>query len=143
MVERSCVNREDTCCVLLTVLYAMRAQGYQHVYLAFLYGVLALKSVLLDDFASWAGGAIGDVRLARMTRLEAACFWGGKALYAAYFVAAPLAAGEHGWRALLALWLAAEVVAGYMLALMFQARSELSAFCRMRRRQQSVVPSST
>ncbi len=78
--------------------------------------------MLVDDFASWAGGAIGDVALARMTPLETGCFWGGKALYAVYFVAAPLAASPHGWPALAALWLASEFVAGYMLALMFQAR---------------------
>ena len=95
-------------------------QGCQHVYLAFLYSLLALKSVLLDDFASYASGSVGDVALARMTPLETGCFWGGKALYAAYFVAAPLAASPHRWPALLALWLASEFVAGYMLALMFQ-----------------------
>lgn len=76
--------------------------------------------MLVDDFASLAGGAIGDVALPRMTPLEMALFWAGKALYAAYFVAAPLAAGAHGWRATLALWLVAEGITGWMLALMFQ-----------------------
>ena len=95
-------------------------QAYQHIYLGFLYGLLALKSVLVDDFASLAGGAIGDVALPRMTPLETGLFWGGKALYAAYFVAAPLAFSPHGWRAVLALWLIAESLTGWMLALMFQ-----------------------
>ena len=98
----------------------MGMQAYQHIYLGFLYGLLALKSVVLDDFASLAGGAIGDVALPRMTPLETGLFWGGKALYAAYFVAAPLAFSPHGWGALLALWLIAEGVTGWMLALMFQ-----------------------
>ena len=94
--------------------------AYQHVYLAVLYGVLAIKSIYVDDFKSITDGAIGAVRLTRLTAAERAVFWGGKALYGAYMLAAPLAFSAHGLRALLGLWLACDLVTGWMLAYMFQ-----------------------
>jgi len=42
-----------------------RPQAYQHVYMFALYGLLAMKSVFLDDFFTLAGGAIGPVRVPR------------------------------------------------------------------------------
>jgi hypothetical protein len=53
-------------------------QVYQHLYLAFLYGLLKVKSVLVDDFAALAKGCIGELRLARMTPGEAFMFWACK-----------------------------------------------------------------
>jgi hypothetical protein len=50
-------------------------QELQHLYLAFLYGLLKVKSVLVDDFAALARGSIGPLRLARMTTGEAFLFW--------------------------------------------------------------------
>lgn len=49
-------------------------------------------------------------------------FWGGKALYGTYMLALPLAYSHHSVGRLLALWLAADAVTGWMLAYMFQAR---------------------
>ena len=95
---------------------------YQHLYLALLYGLLAIKSVLVDDFMALAEGAIGSVRLAPFTGGEAAIFWGGKALYGAWFLALPVAFSHHSWARLAALWLVAEACAGWTLALMFQVR---------------------
>ena len=92
----------------------------QHVYLGVLYGLLAFKSIYIDDFVALAGGAIGAVRLAPQTRSEAAVFWGGKAAYAAYMLAAPLAWSHHSLPRLLALWATADAVTGWMLAFMFQ-----------------------
>ena len=95
-------------------------QRYQHVYMGLLYGVLAMKSVFLDDFASLAGGEIGPVAVARMSAPEAALFWGGKAAFFAAFLGAPILASAHSWAALGALWLVSEAAAGWLLALMFQ-----------------------
>lgn len=95
-------------------------QEYQHVYLGALYGLLVVKAVLVDDFVALAAGAIGPLRLARMTPREMGVFWGCKALYAAYFVALPAVFGCHGVGALLALWLIAELMAGWMFAFLFQ-----------------------
>lgn len=93
---------------------------YQHLYLGFLYGLLAIKSVLVDDFMALVEGAIGSVRIMPFHGTEAAIFWGGKALYAAWFVALPSARSTHSWPALVALWLTAEAFAGWTLAMMFQ-----------------------
>ncbi|BDA41024.1 Acyl-lipid (8-3)-desaturase [Coccomyxa sp. Obi] len=94
--------------------------AYQHVYLAALYGLLKVKSVLVDDFAAWARGSIGQLRLSRMTPGEAVMFWSCKVLYAAYYIALPAVCSNHSWRALAALWLIAELIAGWMLAFLFQ-----------------------
>ena len=102
---------------------AARAQSYQHVYLALLYGLLAIKSVLVDDFTALAEGVIGSVRVKPLTRGEAAVLWGGKALYAAWFLALPALFSGHSWAGLAALWLTAEAVAGWTLAFMFQVPS--------------------
>lgn len=99
------------------------------MYLAALYGLLKVKSVLVDDFAALARGAIGQLRLARMTPGEAAMFWVCKALYVAYYVILPAVYSPHGWRALAALWLIAEGIAGWMLAFLFQARASLLGTC--------------
>ena len=96
------------------------AQSYQHVYLALLYGLLAIKSVLVDDFTALAEGVIGSVRVKPLTRGEAALLWAGKALYCAWFLALPAACSGRSWAALAALWLTAEAVAGWTLAFMFQ-----------------------
>ncbi|CAL5227084.1 g9990 [Coccomyxa viridis] len=93
---------------------------YQHIYLGVLYGLLVVKAVLVDDFKALADGAIGPLRLARMTNLETAVFWGCKALYIAYFIALPVLRSHHSVVALLALWLISEVVAGWMFAFLFQ-----------------------
>jgi len=98
----------------------VRLQSYQHVYLALLYGLLAIKSVLVDDFTALAEGVIGSVRIKPLTRGEAAVLWGGKALYTAWFLALPALYSRHSWGALAVLWLTAEAVAGWTLAFMFQ-----------------------
>ena len=95
-------------------------QAYQHIYLGLLYGLLALKSVLLDDFQSISSGSIGPVSISNLTRQEKAIFWGGKLLWLAYFIVLPAVQSHHSWAALAALWLLSEAVAGWILAFMFQ-----------------------
>ena len=92
----------------------------QHLYLGLLYGLLAAKSIFVDDFLSLAEGRIGPVRLARMTGREAAVFWGGKLLYACYMLAAPVMWSQHSLGTLCLLWAAADATTGWMLAFLFQ-----------------------
>lgn len=94
--------------------------AYQHVYLAALYGLLALKSVLLDDFSAYFSGEIGPLKLAPMTTPELAVFVGGKALYALYMLVLPTAYGVHGPASFALLFFASQLVTGWMLALLFQ-----------------------
>lgn len=85
-----------------------------------LYGLLGLKSVLLDDFQSISSGSIGPVSISNLTRQEKAIFWGGKLFWLAYFIVLPAVFSHHSWAALAALWLLSEAVAGWILAFMFQ-----------------------
>jgi len=85
----------------------------QHLYLGFLYSLLAFKSIYVDDFSSYAAGMIGSVRLAKLTASEAAVLWGGKLFYAAYMLAVPLALSHHRLGALLALWAAADATSAH------------------------------
>ena len=94
--------------------------AHQHLYLGALYGLLAIKSIFLDDFAALAAGAIGAVSLRRMTGRETAVFWGGKLVYGLYTYALPLAAAQRSLARLALLWTVADLVTGWMLALMFQ-----------------------
>lgn len=95
-------------------------QLYQHLYLGVLYGLLALKSVFIDDFSALAEGKIGSVTLAKQTPFESAAFWGSKAFYAAVYLVAPFRWGQHGPLQTLGLYLLAEMVTGWFLAFMFQ-----------------------
>jgi len=93
---------------------------YQHIYLALLYGLLAIKSVLVDDFAAIADGKIGPVKISKFTSRENLEFWSGKAIFGAYYVLLPLLTSPHSFGKLLLLWLTAEACTGWMLAFMFQ-----------------------
>lgn len=106
---------------------------YQHVYLLVLYGLLALKSVLLDDFSALAEGKIGNVTLAKMTVLERVVFWGGKAFFFSYALVAPLIWSQHSVLSTLLLLLLGELVCGWLLAFMFQVahvQSEVDWFVK-------------
>ena len=93
---------------------------YQHIYLGFLYGLLSLKSTLLDDFKAWSEGAIGPVKLAQFTPTESMVFWGSKAFYFGYWFVLPLFFSPLGVGSLAAVWLSSEMVTGWLLAFMFQ-----------------------
>ncbi len=99
---------------------ALLLQAYQHWYLGLLYSLLAIKSILVDDFTSLANGNIGSVRLSKLTPSEQVVFWGGKVVWAAWFVVLPLTRGSHSVVGLVGLWLLAQAVTGWTLAFMFQ-----------------------
>lgn len=92
----------------------------QHVYLGLLYSLLAIKSIVLDDFAALSEGTIGPVKLAPLAPHERLSFWCGKALFAAWFVVAPLVGSSWSVTQLAGLWLWGLMCCGWTLALMFQ-----------------------
>ena len=93
---------------------------FQHLYLGALYGLLSLKSVLLDDFKALSDGRIGAVALAPMRGWERGVFWGGKAWFLLVWFFVPAVGSGLPWAWLAALWLLAELVTGWMLAFLFQ-----------------------
>lgn len=95
-------------------------QVYQHLYLGFLYGVLAIKSIFIDDVMMLLTGKIGVVPVNHIHRDELAVFWSGKVLYVGYYLLLPLFYSHHGLTDLLKLWLIAQFVTGWVLAFMFQ-----------------------
>ncbi|XP_075265344.1 uncharacterized protein LOC142357674 isoform X2 [Convolutriloba macropyga] len=93
---------------------------FQQYYLGALYGLLSLKSVLVDDFTALSSGKIGPVSLAKLTMQEMCEFWIGKAIFFSYFVGLPLLASGHGLFRLVTFWVLSQAVTGWMLAFMFQ-----------------------
>ena len=108
----------------------MATQEWQHIYLGLLYGLLTLKSVLVDDFAALRIGAIGPVKITRMTTREATIFWGGKATFAILGVVLPLVHGHLAWGSLVLAWLVAQLMAGWLLAFLFQVSWESTRLWR-------------
>lgn len=94
--------------------------NYQHIYLPILYGTLALKSVLYDDFASYAMGSIGPVKIPKMTSLEFSVFWGTKLAYAIYMFVLPGLFSHHSAWAIVCLYVIIQLVFGWVLAFLFQ-----------------------
>eukprot|EP01023_Acetabularia_acetabulum_P015906 TRINITY_DN1781_c0_g2_i3.p1 TRINITY_DN1781_c0_g2~~TRINITY_DN1781_c0_g2_i3.p1 ORF type:complete len:455 (-),score=55.86 TRINITY_DN1781_c0_g2_i3:388-1752(-) len=93
---------------------------FQHIYCLMLYSLLAVKSVWVDDFVSFAAGKISAVRVQQMTTSEALVFWMGKAFFFMWFAVLPFAWSQHSVFMLLCLQFLAQAVTGYMLSFMFQ-----------------------
>ena len=68
-------------------------------------------------------GCACGVQITSFATHEALAFWGGKLLFAAWFVAAPAAWSHWGLAQLMAIWACALAVCGWTLAFMFQVCS--------------------
>eukprot|EP00250_Pteridium_aquilinum_P004280 c14504_g1_i1 orf=313-1734(+) len=93
---------------------------FQHWYLACLYGLLALKSVFVDDFLAYKSSSIGPIKISKMTPLENCVFWGGKLVYVLYMLVLPAIFSCHSGSRVAILYLTSQLIAGWTLALMFQ-----------------------
>eukprot|EP00850_Spirogloea_muscicola_P016783 SM000139S00100 [mRNA] locus=s139:106595:117233:+ [translate_table: standard] len=94
--------------------------AYQKYYLGALYGLLAIKSIFVDDFSAYFSGKIGSVQVAKMTTIEEIIFFGGKAAYATYMFVIPSLFGVHGQFTNFSLFLLSQLMTGWILAFMFQ-----------------------
>lgn len=94
--------------------------SFQHIYLGALYGLLALKGVLLDDFAAYISGSIGPVKIPKMTNLETGVFFGGKILYTIYMFVLPSLFSHHSIFQRAVLYVTSQLVCGWTLAFLFQ-----------------------
>ena len=100
-------------------------QRYQHLYLGWLYGLLAIKSIFVDDFVMLATGVIGQIPVNHIHLEEKLVFFGGKIFYACHFILLPLLYSHQSLTELLKLWLIAQLVTGWTLAFMFQVHPPL------------------
>jgi linoleoyl-CoA desaturase len=91
---------------------------WQHLYLWPLYGLLAIKWHLLDDFKNVITGRIGPHRFPRPGGWELAIFLGGKAFFLALAFGAPLLL--HPLWVVLSFYGVAAAVGGMVLSVVFQ-----------------------
>ena len=101
-------------------------QIYQHLYLGFLYGLLAIKSIFIDDMKMLASGHIGNVPVNHIHLDELIIFFAGKGFYLFYYFVLPLTYSRYGILSLIPLWLIAHLVTGWVLAFMFQVSTLLA-----------------
>jgi len=92
---------------------------WQHFYLWPLYGLLAIKWQLVDDFRELISGRIGNQRFPRPKGWELVIFLAGKAIFftAAFWI--PLL--FHSVGAVLVYYVVAALVVGTVLSVVFQA----------------------
>jgi fatty acid desaturase len=94
--------------------------AYQQFYMLFLYSIVFLKSIFLNDFQALADGYTGVVRIARMTPMETFFFWSTKVFYVGYmFVLPALYSPLPGWKITL-LYIFSQVVVAWILISVFQ-----------------------
>ena len=96
-----------------------RYHRWQHLYLWGLYAFLVLKWQLVGDFRCLATGRIGRHRVPRPRRADLLLFVGGKAAFFSVAFGIPLLVHSPG--AVLACYLVATMVAGFVLSVVFQA----------------------
>jgi linoleoyl-CoA desaturase len=91
---------------------------WQHLYLWPLYGLLAIKWQLVDDFRKLITGRIGGHRFPRPTGRELVIFVAGKTIFLTLAFATPLLL--HSIGAVLFYYAVAGLVAGMVLSVVFQ-----------------------
>jgi linoleoyl-CoA desaturase len=92
-----------------------RAQG---IYLWLLYGLLALKWHLVDDFYQVATGRIGRYKIPRPRGRDLLVFIGGKVVFFSMAFVVPILL--HPWWAALGTYAIAAFVSGVVLSIVFQ-----------------------
>jgi len=92
---------------------------WQHVYLWPLYGLLAIKWQLVDDFRKLISGRISNQRFPRLEGWELVIFVAGKAIFFTTAFGIPLL--FHSVVAVLVCYVVAALVLGMVLSVVFQA----------------------
>lgn len=90
----------------------------QGIYLWLLYGFMAIKWHLIDDFYQVAIGRIGSHKIPRPKGKDLAVFISGKVLFASLAFGIPMML--HPWWAVLFVYVTAAFVSGVVLSVVFQ-----------------------
>ncbi|KAI9176041.1 hypothetical protein H9P43_006405 [Blastocladiella emersonii ATCC 22665] len=93
----------------------------QHLWVPFLYGVLGIKTRIQDVQILYFVKKNDNIRVNPITPWHHAVFWLGKAFFAFYRFYVPIAVAGISVPRTLALFLVADLVSSYWLALTFQA----------------------
>jgi linoleoyl-CoA desaturase len=91
----------------------------QHFYMWPLYGLIAIKWQLVDDYYNIAVGKIGNHRLPRPTGWNLVGFIGGKLVFLTMAFGLPIALG-HWWLTVLAFYAFTNLINGAVLSTVFQ-----------------------
>jgi linoleoyl-CoA desaturase len=91
---------------------------FQSLYLWFLYGFIAIKWHLIDDFQQLYVGKIGEHKIPRPKGKDLIVFIAGKVLF--FFMAFGLPMMFHKWWAVLGVYVLAAFVSGVVLSVVFQ-----------------------
>jgi len=95
-----------------------RLHRFQHLYMWPLYGLLAVKWHLFDDFAALATGRLGGQRLPRPGGADLLTLVAGKLAFAAWAFGLPLL--RHPASTVVLVYLASAAVVGLTLSVVFQ-----------------------
>ncbi|HEY1685226.1 MAG TPA: acyl-CoA desaturase [Tepidisphaeraceae bacterium] len=95
-----------------------RFHRFQGIYLWLLYGFLAIKWHLFDDFCHLAMGRIGNHTIPRPKGFDLLTFIGGKVLFFSMAFVIPMLL--HPWWAVLATYAVAAFTCGVVLSVVFQ-----------------------
>jgi linoleoyl-CoA desaturase len=91
---------------------------FQGIYLWLLYGFLAIKWHLVDDFSNIATGRIGSHKIPRPKGMDLLTFIAGKAVFFSLAFVIPMLL--HPWWAVLAVYAMAAFTCGVVLSVVFQ-----------------------
>jgi linoleoyl-CoA desaturase len=91
---------------------------FQHLYIWPLYGLMAVKWQLVDDFRSIIKPGVASTRVPRPARTEQLLFWSGKILFFGLALVLPLL--FHPWWGVLTVFLLTDVILGLLIAVVFQ-----------------------
>jgi linoleoyl-CoA desaturase len=96
----------------------LKIHRFQGIYLWVLYGFLAVKWHLIDDFYQVAIGRIGNHKIPRPKGMDLAVFIAGKVAFSLLAFGIPMLL--HPWWAVLAVYMGAVFVSGIVLSVVFQ-----------------------
>jgi linoleoyl-CoA desaturase len=91
---------------------------FQHLYIWFLYAMLAIEWQLTGDFRSMIKPGVADTRVARPRGREQLFFWAGKACFFALALVVPLL--RHGFWTVVGFYFLTGAVLGLTLSIVFQ-----------------------
>ena len=91
---------------------------FQHLYVWLLYGMLAIKWQLVDDFHSIIKPGVASTVVPRPAGGERLMFWSGKVVFFGFALVLPLF--FHSWQGVLAVLLLTDVILGILLSVVFQ-----------------------
>ncbi|TPX38351.1 hypothetical protein SmJEL517_g00348 [Synchytrium microbalum] len=94
---------------------------YQHIWVPIAYAFLGMKVRIQDITILFVHKKLDQIRINPVLPHQAALFWGGKAFFVVYRILMPYLLGNSSAGRVFLLFIVADAISSYWLALMFQA----------------------